>query len=343
MIDLKENISLKNHVYRRSEAAEEIIDKYFPVLDDGFVALKDYMGNDYAIERAARISYGGGTRKTSDTRNLLRYLIRHKHTSPFEQVELAFHIRLPMDAHRQLVRHRTANLNEYSTRYSVAIDSQQKTRPDQWRLQSKNNKQGSSGFVENWPQSYINIGVNQAIKPGNYLTECEDEFHKKANQLYNARLEFGIAREQARKDLPLSTYTEAYWKCDLHNIFHFLRLRCDSHAQLEIRSYANVIAGMVKRVAPLAFEAWIDYSFCADNLTRLDKLTFDYYIDRCQNYTAVASHEEATNNYAEGIGMSKREIEEFWKKIQPMEIPNFDLDLNQVREFKNVKTIENTV
>src|SRR5690242_7146820 len=205
----------------------------FPVLDDGFVCLVDVMGDDQAVVQAARVSYGEGTRKVSDDRGLIRYLLRHRHTTPFEMVEIKFLVRVPMDAWRQWIRHRTANVNEYSTRYSVAIDAAQRTSPSQWRLQSADNRQGSAGFL---PQSQ-----------GEALTRGETELQDLARRTYDARLAAGVAREQARKDLPLSTYTEAYWKVDLHNLLHFLRLRMDDHAQQEIREYAEVMGKEIVR------------------------------------------------------------------------------------------------
>jgi thymidylate synthase (FAD) len=218
------------------------------VLDDGFVRLVDVMGTDSAIVQAARISYGDGTKTPSDDRHLIRYLMRHRHTSQFEQCELKFHIRLPMDVMRQLVRHRTASLNEYSTRYSVAIDSHQKHYPGDWRYQAKSNQQGSDGFV-------INDNASIALES----TKKETQVLSDVSTLYKALLDQGIAREQARSILPLSTYTEVYWKIDLHNLFHFLRLRLDSHAQQEIRTYAKAIYKLTKTYFPIATEAFDDY------------------------------------------------------------------------------------
>jgi len=215
------------------------------VLDRGHVRLVDVMGGDAAIVQAARISYGKGTKTISEDRGLIRYLMRHRHTTPFEMCEMKFHVRVPMDCWRQWIRHRTANVNEYSTRYSEAIDDKQMTNPDAWRLQDAGNKQGSDGFLSQLD--------------GEIYSREEEEFHDYATKIYERRLGKGIAREQARKDLPLSTYTEAYWKCDLHNIFHFLGLRLDSHAQLEIRAYAEAIAGYVQEAFPIAWEAFADY------------------------------------------------------------------------------------
>ena len=230
----------------------------FPVLDDGFVTLVDVMGNDSSIVQAARVSYGEGTRKVSDDRQLIRYLLRHAHTTPFEMAEVKFLVRVPMDCWRQWVRHRTANINEYSTRYSLAIDSMQATGNDGWRSQASTNRQGSDGFLTN--------------NDGHPLTQSEQELQSLARRVYEERLQAGIAREQARKDLPLSTYTEAYWKIDLHNLLHFLALRMDSHAQLEIRQYAETIGNkIVAKLFPLCWEAFLDYRVDAMRLTRLDR------------------------------------------------------------------------
>lgn len=236
---------------------ERLIGVKLPVLDDGFVRVVDYLGNDAAIVQAARVSYGVGTRKLHEDRGLIRYLLRHRHTTPFEMCEVKLHVRVPMDAWRQWIRHRTANVNEYSTRYSVAIDSAQSTDAGTWRLQSPSNRQGSSGFA--------------ATTVGERLTAEEREFHALARRVYQDRLDAGIAREQARKDLPLSTYTEAYWKIDLWNLLHFLELRLDEHAQHEIRQYAKAIAErIVASWVPIAWEAFNDYALSAVKLSALE-------------------------------------------------------------------------
>lgn len=226
----------------------------FPVLGDGFICLVDCMGDDAAIVQAARVSYGEGTKKTSDDRTLIRYLMRHRHSTPFEMVELKFLVRVPMDCWRQWIRHRTASVNEYSTRYSLAIDEMQTTPPDCWRLQATQNRQGSDG--------------NVSTEIGQKLTHDERHFHEQARKLYSSRIEAGVAREQARKDLPLSTFTEAYWKIDLHNLLHFLALRCDEHAQQEIRFYAQTIAEkIVAPLFPAVWEAFVDFRRNALQLT----------------------------------------------------------------------------
>src|SRR3989339_2093084 len=237
---------------------DEILGKKFPVLDDGFVRVVDYMGTDESIVQAARVSYGKGTKKVTEDRGLIRYLLRNRHTTPFEMCEIKLHVRVPMDAWRQWIRHRTANVNEYSTRYSLAIDSSQRTSDSEWRMQSKDNKQGSEGFFP--------------VEIGGKLTEREQEFQNFAREIYQERLNLGVAREQARKDLPLSTYTEAYWKIDLHNLLHFLQLRLDPHAQREIRQYAQAIGQQIVRpLFPMVWWAFKDYYLDAMTLTRLEQ------------------------------------------------------------------------
>lgn len=240
-----------------AELVEQLRWKKFPVLNDGFVCLVDVMGDDSAVVQAARVSYGAGTKKVSDDRTLIRYLLRHRHTTPFEMAEIKFLIRVPMDCWRQWIRHRTANVNEYSTRYSVAIDSAQETEPTAWRTQAEQNRQGS--------------GAPLSAELGQKLTTSEHELQDLARKVYAERLEAGVAREQARKDLPLCTYTEAYWKIDLHNLLHFLALRMDSHAQEEIRQYATTIGReIVQKLFPVVWEAFEDYRFDGASLSRLE-------------------------------------------------------------------------
>jgi thymidylate synthase (FAD) len=240
-----------------AEQVSELRWKKFPVLNDGFVCLVDIMGDDQSVVQAARVSYGEGTRKVSDDRGLIRYLLRHRHTTPFEMAELKLLVRVPMDCWRQWIRHRTANVNEYSTRYSLAIDAMQTTAPDAWRTQATGNRQGSGAELDS--------------TEGKRLTDAEAEFQRQARELYEARIAAGVAREQARKDLPLSTYTEAYWKVDLHNLLHFLALRMDSHAQWEIREYGTTIGERIVRpLFPLVWEAFIDYRLKGIFLSRLE-------------------------------------------------------------------------
>lgn len=246
-------------------ALDEILGLPFNVLDKGFVRVVDYMGDDSAIVQAARVSYGKGTKKLTEDEGLIRYLMRHAHTTPTEMCEIKFHVKVPMDCWRQWIRHRMASTNEYSTRYSVAIDDKQETPPDQWRLQSAVNKQGSIGVLTEWPDGKPITGW-ESKTPGEYLTNCERQLHLISTEVYDERLKFGVAKEVARKDLPLSTYTEAYWKIDLHNLLHFLSLRMDKHAQLEIRLFANAIGSIVEKWCPITWQAFNDYHFRRDAL-----------------------------------------------------------------------------
>jgi len=245
-------------VYRPSSPElDALLGHRFSVLDDGFVRVVDYMGNDSAIVQAARVSYGTGTKQVHEDRGLIRYLLRHHHTTPFEMCEIKLHVRVPMDCWRQWIRHRTANVNEYSTRYSLAIDQAQKTSATDWRAQSASNRQGSGSVLSS--------------EQGEILSKEEQELQRRARQIYETRIALGVAREQARKDLPLSTYTEAYWKIDLHNLLNFLALRMDQHAQHEIRSYATTIGReIVSRWCPQAWEAFQDYRLSARSLSRLE-------------------------------------------------------------------------
>lgn len=272
---------------------EELRWKKFPVLDDGFVCLVDCMGDDGAIVQAARVSYGAGTKQVSDDRTLIRYLMRHRHSTPFEMAEIKFLVRVPMDCWRQWIRHRTANVNEYSTRYSVAIDSAQTTDPDEWRMQSEVNRQGS--------------GAHLPHETGVRLTEMEKEFQRAAQQLYNERLEAGVAREQARKDLPLCTYTEAYWKVDLHNLLHFLALRMDSHAQWEIRQFATAMGEKILApLFPVVWEAFVDYRRDASHLSRLETGVI-------QRLTAEAAAKGAAPPYSQEMFLGAQDVS--WREL----------------------------
>ena len=239
-------------------ALDAILGVPFRVLDDGFVRVIDYMGGDPSIVQAARVSYGAGTKRVSEDRGLIRYLMRHRHTTPFEMCEIKLHVRVPMDCWRQWIRHRTASVNEYSTRYSLAIDAAQSTGETDWRRQSALNRQGSEDALD--------------AQTGTALSQREQQLQELARQVYEERIAAGVAREQARKDLPVSTYTEAYWKTNLHNLLHFLALRMDAHAQEEIRSYATVIGEQILAVwCPFAWEAFVDYELESTRFSRLER------------------------------------------------------------------------
>jgi thymidylate synthase (FAD) len=241
----------------RSEEADKLLGQEFKVLDHGFVRLVDYMGNDGAIVQAARVSYGKGTKKVSRDRELIRYLLGHQHTSPFEMVEFKFHVKLPIFVARQWIRHRTANVNEYSGRYSVMKEEFYRPEADQIRLQSEVNKQGRSD--EAAPDELRD----------DFLAHSAD-MQKRAYEKYSGYLAVGLARELARVNLPLSMYTEWYWKIDLHNLMHFLKLRIDPHAQYEIRQYALAMGEIVKTVCPISWEAFEDYILQAEKFSSIE-------------------------------------------------------------------------
>jgi thymidylate synthase (FAD) len=220
-------------------AAEEILDKEFPVLDKGFVRLVDYLGGDQRIVQAARVSYGAGTKSFREDSALIDNLLRQEHTSPFEQVILTFHVKLPVFVARQWIRHRTARVNEISGRYSILKDDFYLPAAGAVAAQSPDNKQGraAEALPEETARSHI-----ARMESG----------QRAAYEEYSGLIEAGLARELARIDLPLSLYTEWYWQIDLHNLFRFIQLRLDPHAQLEIREYARVLLDLARAVAPAA-------------------------------------------------------------------------------------------
>jgi len=226
-------------------------------LDKGFVRLVDSMGGDDAIVQAARVSYGQGTSKVSQDRGLIRYLMRHRHTTPFEMVEFKFHCKMPIFVARQWVRHRTANINEYSLRYSEARDEFYMPDPEHIQFQSALNKQGRMGEVP----TELKQKVLDSFK----------EISERSFAIYSELNEAGVARELARSILPVNLYTEWYWKNDLHNLLHFVGLRSDSHAQYEIRVFSDAMAESVKAVAPFAWEAYQDYVVNGMRFSRIEQ------------------------------------------------------------------------
>jgi thymidylate synthase (FAD) len=239
-------------------ALEEILYEPLPVLDHGFVRVIDYFGDDGAIVQAARVSYGKGTRKVSDDRNLIRYLMRHRHTTPFEMCEIKFHVKLPIFVARQWIRHRTANVNEYSARYSILDREFYVPDLEQLAPPSKSNRQGRGDSLDESEalkaQSAISALSSYAYETYTLLLN-EDTSTGKAIDAERP----GLARELARMVLPTNTYTQWYWKIDLYNLFHFLALRADPHAQYEIRVYAEKMLEVVEKWVPLAAEAFRDY------------------------------------------------------------------------------------
>jgi thymidylate synthase (FAD) len=291
---------------------------YFPVLKHGFVGLLDYMGSDKDIEQAARLSYNkfGEDRDISQTERLIRYLTRHRHTSVIEQAELKFHIRLPIYVMRQLVRHRASHLNESSQRYTAPIDLVDIT--EEYRLQSRYNKQSSYGVVSN----------------SSYYTEKETELCNQAKDFYDECVEKGIAREQARKILPLSTYTEIVWKIDLHNLLHFINLRSKENAQKEIRDYAIIIGGIVKQLFPITFKAWYDYIFTAVTFTQAELILLND-IFRCEVGGTLKEKAQTLEfqpwflNKGKDLGLTDSEMKEFFVKLQTEQYEKFNLDISR--------------
>jgi thymidylate synthase (FAD) len=301
-----------------SPGAEELLGLYFPVLDHGFVSLVDYMGTDECIERAARVSYGAGTRKTSQTRGLIRYLRRHAHTTPSEMVEFKFHCCMPIFIARQWIRHRSASVNEMSGRYSLMPMVFHTPSAEQLQTQSKSNNQGRSGL---------------AVPDATYREAVQrwESIRSESRSAYEWLTGETVARELARIDLPLSTYTQWYWKIDLHNLLHFLRLRVDRHAQWEIQEYGRVMAGMLKRVAPLSYEAWIDFDVCGAKLSRAELDVLRKLVAQQGDGIAAKSGAALTSQELDGSGLSKREARELFDKLADASVPDFELDLSRAQ------------
>jgi thymidylate synthase (FAD) len=305
-------------------AADDLLDKQFPVLDHGFVILTDYMGSDAAIAEAARVSLAGeGTKRSNTDRGLIRYLMAKMHTSPFEMVEFKFHCAMPIFVARQWIRHRTANVNEMSGRYSELPELTYVPEAEQIAYQNPTNKQGrgdavSTGIVRDVRSSlredaerafaryHSYLGkpgaesreIEADINPPTFTVPCVDELQANG----------GISRELARINLPLSTYTQWYWKIDLHNLLHFLFLRLDEHAQWEIRQYANVMATVVEALCPIAWEAFKDYRLDAIRLSSPELEAAGYLLDKFHAGQAATLEGHRTR-------MSNRELDEFEVKL----------------------------
>lgn len=240
-----------------SPALEAMLYKAVPVLDHGFVRVIDYMGTDSAIVQAARVSYGAGTKKVNEDAGLINYLLRHRHTTPFEMCEIKFHIKLPIFIARQWIRHRTANVNEYSGRYSVMDKEFYIPAPEHLAAQSQSNRQGRGDVLEGADaQRVLDILKADSL---NAYAHYEEMMNSDEEGNIKDPSKPGLARELARMNLPVNFYTQWYWKIDLHNLMHFLSLRADSHAQFEIRAYANVMLDMLKAWVPITYQAFTDY------------------------------------------------------------------------------------
>lgn len=355
------------HIAGRSKYDEDILDlrvdfwkpQYKEVLDHGFVGLIDFMGDDNRIVQAARVSYGKGTQKKSTDEGLIRYLKRHSHTSPSEMVEFQFHLKAPIFVFRQLIRHRMANVNEYSARYSEMEDEMYFPKPEHMFPQSSTNKQGRSNeplspnnanavitALEEIKEStyttyeyllgkpkmpdalvnrkhFIEEAALNAIKSlrdnGTIVTDAQiNSYIKEYARTNNLDLfddEFtGLARELARIVLPVAMYSQMYWKMDLHNLFHFIRLRSDSHAQYEIRVYSDAILDLIQPIVPMSVKAFMDYDMQGAKLSRMEletlQLVVDYYLNTKEN------GKTNLEDQLKESGASAREIKEFLTKLK---------------------------
>ena len=246
------------------QTLEDLLYKPFSVLDHGFIRVVDYMGNDSAVVQAARVSYGAGTRKVREDQGLIRYLIRHRHTTPFEMCEIKFHVKLPIFVARQWIRHRTANINEYSARYSILDNEFYIPAPEHLARQSSTNRQGRGSVLEgSQALTVMRMLRDDATRAHAHYVEMMDISGAEEDQADSP----GLARELARMNLTLNFYTQWYWKVNLHNFMHFLSLRGDQHAQYEIRAYANVMLEILKKWVPHTFDAFSDYRLGATELS----------------------------------------------------------------------------
>ncbi len=246
-------------------ALEALLFRPIPVLDHGFIRVIDYMGGDAAIVQAARVSYGRGTRRVSEDAGLIRYLMRHRHSTPFEMCEIKYHVKLPIFVARQWIRHRTANVNEYSARYSVLDREFYIPAPEHLAAQSAVNRQGRGAVLAGEEAAQVlELLRTDAGRCYDHYAEMLNE-DEQGEALDPARQ--GLARELARMNLTLNTYTQWYWKIDLHNLLHFLSLRADAHAQYEIRAYAEAMLETVRAWVPIAYQAFLDYRLGAATLS----------------------------------------------------------------------------
>jgi thymidylate synthase (FAD) len=280
-------------------ALEAVLYQAFPVLDHGFVRVVDYMGDDGAVVQAARVSYGRGTRAVQEDRGLIRYLMRQRHTTPFEMCEIKFHVKLPIFVARQWIRHRTANVNEYSARYSVMDREFYIPAPEHLAAQATDNRQGR-GVVLSGTEAAEVLDLLRGD-----AARCYESYEHMLAEGDDDRQ--GLARELARMNLTLNTYTQWYWKCDLHNLLHFLGLRADHHAQFEIRAYAEIMLDLVARWVPLAHEAFQDY--------RMGSITFSRLEVEALRAMLKGEVVVRTDELQDRFGLSRREADEFVAKL----------------------------
>ena len=294
--DIKDQQSQKNVTKRvTSTELEKILYEAMPVLDHGFVRVVDYMGDDTSIVQAARVSYGKGTKKVSTDSGLIKYLMRHRHSTPFEMCEIKYHIKLPIFIARQWIRHRTANVNEYSARYSIMDKEFYVPSKENLAAQATNNRQGRGSLI-NGTQADSILKILKEDAERNY-SHYEEMLNEKYDGTIIDNKKQGLARELARMNLTLNSYTQWYWKTDLLNLLNFLALRADSHAQFEIREYADVMMNTVKKWVPISYDAFVDYRVGGMELSSKGKIVIQKMIkgEKCD---------------IESSGLSKREWNE---------------------------------
>ena len=299
----------QQNVTKRTVSAEleKILYEAISVLDHGFIRVVDYMGEDSSIVQAARVSYGKGTKKVSTDSGLIKYLMRHRHTTPFEMCEIKYHVKLPIFVARQWIRHRTANVNEYSARYSILDKEFYLPAKEHLAAQSKNNRQGRGNLING----------KQADAILDMLKQDAERTYKNYEEMLNERFDGttideakdGLARELARMNLTLNTYTQWYWKTDLLNLLNFLNLRTDNHAQYEIRAYADAMLETVKKWVPIAYEAFIDYRVGGLELSSKSKLVIEKMIkgQTCDFENSNLSKRE-WNELMESFGFTEKII-----------------------------------
>ena len=280
---------------------EKILYEAMPILDHGFIRVVDYMGNDSSIVQAARVSYGKGTKKVSTDSGLIKYLMRHRHSTPFEMCEIKYHVKLPIFIARQWIRHRTANVNEYSARYSIMDKEFYVPSKENLAAQSTNNRQGRGALI-NGTQADNILKILKEDAERNY-----QHYEEMLNEKYDGTIiddkKQGLARELARMNLTLNSYTQWYWKTDLLNLLNFLALRADSHAQFEIREYADVMMNTVKKWVPISYDAFVDYRVGGMELSAKGKIVIQKMIkgEKCD---------------IDSSGLSKREWNELMEAFE---------------------------
>ena len=306
--EIAEQQSQKNSTKRvTSPELEEILYEALPVLDHGFVRVVDYMGDDSSIVQSARVSYGKGTKKISTDNGLIKYLMRHRHSTPFEMCEIKYHVKLPIFVARQWIRHRTANVNEYSARYSILDKEFYLPTKENLAAQSKNNRQGRGDLINGQQaDDILKILKEDAEKSYN-------DYETMLNERYDGTIinenKKGLARELARMNLTLNTYTQWYWKTDLLNLLNFLSLRADDHAQYEIRAYADVMIDTLKRWVPITFESFMDYRIGGMELSSKGKSVISKMIkgESCDFENSKLSKRE-WNELMESFGFKEKMI-----------------------------------